>query len=180
MGNLWKRRLLAFIAIFLGCFMQSSLTQANAATALTVPLFFTTEDGFGKVVGTVIIEETPYGLLFTPNLHGLKPGIHGFHVHEKSSCEQNGMAAGGHYDPDKTNRHLGPYNDRGHLGDLPAITVTEDGSSSLAVLAPRLKKIEDIKNHTLIIHEGGDNYSDVPQKLGGGGSRMVCGVIKGY
>jgi Cu-Zn family superoxide dismutase len=27
-----------------------------------------------------------------------------------------------------------------------------------------------------MIHNGGDNYSDTPQ-LGGGGARMVCGVI---
>jgi Cu-Zn family superoxide dismutase len=29
-----------------------------------------------------------------------------------------------------------------------------------------------------MIHDGGDNYSDEPAKLGGGGNRMVCGVIK--
>lgn len=156
----------------------SIMLATTARADLTIPVFFTCEHGFGTVVGTVLIQETPYGLLFTPNLHGLKPGIHGFHVHVNPSCEDNGMAAGGHYDPDKTNKHAGPYNDRGHLGDLPAITVLDDGSASLSVLAPRLKKIADIKNHALIIHEGGDNYADTPQKLGGGGTRMVCGVIR--
>jgi Cu-Zn family superoxide dismutase len=29
-----------------------------------------------------------------------------------------------------------------------------------------------------MIHSGGDNYSDVPEKLGGGGGRIACGVIK--
>lgn len=29
-----------------------------------------------------------------------------------------------------------------------------------------------------MIHAGGDNYSDKPEKLGGGGSRIACGVIK--
>ena len=28
-----------------------------------------------------------------------------------------------------------------------------------------------------MIHEGGDNYSDTPKPLGGGGARMACGVI---
>ncbi len=32
------------------------------------------------------IQETPYGLLFTPALHSLSEGIHGFHVHEKGNC----------------------------------------------------------------------------------------------
>ncbi len=29
-----------------------------------------------------------------------------------------------------------------------------------------------------MIHAGGDNHSYHPAKLGGGGSRLVCGVIK--
>jgi Cu-Zn family superoxide dismutase len=29
-----------------------------------------------------------------------------------------------------------------------------------------------------MIHESGDNYSDTPKKLGGGGGRIACGVVK--
>ena len=29
-----------------------------------------------------------------------------------------------------------------------------------------------------MVHVGGDNHSDNPAKLGGGGARMVCGIIK--
>ena len=29
-----------------------------------------------------------------------------------------------------------------------------------------------------MIHVGGDNHSDHPAALGGGGPRMACGVIK--
>jgi Cu-Zn family superoxide dismutase len=29
-----------------------------------------------------------------------------------------------------------------------------------------------------MIHAGGDNYSDTPKPLGGGGDRLVCGVVK--
>jgi Cu-Zn family superoxide dismutase len=29
-----------------------------------------------------------------------------------------------------------------------------------------------------MIHAGGDNHSDTPAPLGGGGGRMACGVIK--
>jgi len=29
-----------------------------------------------------------------------------------------------------------------------------------------------------MVHVGGDNYSDNPEALGGGGARMACGVIK--
>ena len=87
------------------------------------------------------------------------------------------LAAGGHFDPEKTGKHLGPYAD-GHLGDLPAIYVAEDGTASYPVLAPRLKKISDIEGKALMVHVGGDNHADRPKPLGGGGDRFACGVIK--
>ncbi|WP_182091009.1 superoxide dismutase family protein, partial [Serratia sp. ME43] len=136
-------------------------------------------------IGKVAISETPYGLLFTPSLKALPAGVHGFHVHEKGSCEPGmkdgkavaALAAGGHFDPQKTGKHLGPYAD-GHLGDLPAIYVTADGMANDPVLAPRLKKISEIEGKALMVHAGGDNHSDHPLPLGGGGERFACGVIK--
>jgi Cu-Zn family superoxide dismutase len=29
----------------------------------------------------------------------------------------------------------------------------------------------------MMIHAGGDNYSDKPKALGGGGKRVACGII---
>jgi superoxide dismutase, Cu-Zn family len=161
------------------CFISFLLFFSTAALAdLLVPIQLTAEQGVGKAVGVVSISQTPYGLLFTPNLQGLTPGIHGFHLHEHPSCADKGMAAGGHLDPAQTKRHFGPYNSKSHLGDLPVLYVADDGSASLPVLAPRLTHLNQIKHHALIIHSGGDNYADVPAPLGGGGARMSCGVIK--
>ena len=156
------------------CLLASSLALAD----ISVPVYFVTEPNVGKLAGTVLITPTKYGLLFTPDLHDLSPGVHGFHIHQDPSCEKNGMAAGGHLDPQNTNKHLGPYNDHGHFGDLPALYVGADGTSTVPVLAPRLMHIEEVKNHALMLHDGGDNYSDLPTKLGGGGTRMICGIIK--
>lgn len=162
-------------------FLLSVICLSMATTALadiSISMNATAEKGVGKSVGTVSVSETKYGLLFTPNLHDLTPGVHGFHIHQNPSCDNNGAAAGGHLDSKNTGRHLGPYNDKGHLGDLPALYVNADGTATLPVLAPRLHSLATVKNHSLMIHEGGDNYSDTPQKLGGGGMRMICGVIK--
>lgn len=161
----------SFIFIFI-----ASAAIANAGE--TVTLYFTAQQGEGKSAGSIQITETQYGLLFTPSLQGFTPGIHGFHVHQNPNCADKGMAAGGHFDPNHTNKHLGPYNDNGHLGDLPALYANPDGSITLPVLAPRLTKISQIKNRTLMIHEGGDNYSDNPKPLGGGGARIACGVVE--
>ena len=89
-----------------------------------------------------------------------------------------GLAAGGHWDPHQTKKHSYPWSDDAHLGDLPALYADADGNSSNPVLAPRLKSLDEIKGHSLMIHEGGDNHSDHPVALGGGGPRMACGVIK--
>lgn len=87
-----------------------------------------------------------------------------------------GLAAGGHWDPKKTGAHKGPWDDSGHLGDLPALAVDADGHIQ-PVVAPRIKKINALKGRSLMIHAGGDNYSDHPVALGGGGARKYCGVI---
>lgn len=148
------------------------------AYAQTVKLNFTASQGMGEPAGEIQITETKHGLLFTPNVHGVSTGLHGFHIHEKPDCSNMGMAAGGHFDLAKTGKHLGPYQDNGHLGDLPALYAAVDGMVSLPVLAPRVMHLSEIKNHALMIHAGGDNYSDSPQPLGGGGGRMICGVIE--
>jgi Cu-Zn family superoxide dismutase len=130
----------------------------------------------GKSIGTVTLQDTRNGLKLIPHLHGLPPGQHGFHIHEHASCEDHCNAAGGHLDPEQTGKHLGPYNNKGHLGDLPLLTVNNQGMAVTPVVAPRLK-IRSVLGHSLMIHEGGDNYSDVPDKLGGGHTRIACGSI---
>lgn len=141
-----------------------------------------TEKGTGPAVGTIRVAETDHGVLLTPDLRDLPPGVHGFHLHTEGSCgalEKDGrmvpgLAAGGHYDPKGTGVHQGPYGN-GHLGDLPALTATVDGTVTLPVLAPRLK-LSDMKGRALVIHAGGDTYSDTPP-MGGGGGRIACGVV---
>lgn len=149
---------------------MSSLCLANK----TVIKMFRTKDH--TMLGTVTATETTRGLKLTPNLHSLPPGKHGFHVHVMPNCGDHGQAAQGHLDPFHTNKHLGPYNPQGHLGDLPVLVVNNQGLANHAVIAPRLH-LKDIKGHSLMIHEGGDNYSDSPLPLGGGGARIACGVI---
>jgi Cu-Zn family superoxide dismutase len=161
-----------------------ALFSAPALATLTVDMHLVSERGVGDKIGEVAIKETQHGLVFTPALKGLRPGLHGFHLHENPSCaarEKDGkmtpaQAAGDHYDPKNSERHGAPWG-AGHLGDLPALSVSRDGSARHPVLAPRLK-LDQLAGRSLVVHEGGDNYSDHPAPLGGGGTRVACGVIR--
>ena len=161
---------------------------AGVAAAQSAQVAFDLVDANGVVrpAGMVTLADSAYGLVLTPALNGLAVGVHGFHVHEKGSCapapDSSGKpvaaaAAGGHLDPQQTKRHGLPWGD-GHLGDLPALVVTADGTATQPVLAPRLK-LADVRGHALMVHAGGDNHADHPQPLGGGGGRVACGVIPG-
>lgn len=151
-------------------------TTTALANTVTVKVYDTTKTGQGASVGTVTFTDTKMGLLIQPNLFSLPPGLHGFHIHDHASCADMGMSAMGHLDPKNTGKHLGPYNSNSHLGDLPALYVDNNQKADLVTIAPRLT-VKDITGHALMVHGGGDNYSDSPEKLGGGGPRIACGVI---
>jgi superoxide dismutase, Cu-Zn family len=157
---------------------------SNAMADTTVQMSMVDANSIGASIGQVSISESKYGVVFSPSLKGLTPGLHGFHLHQNPSCapkEKDGkmvaaLSAGGHYDPSDSKRHDAPWGD-GHLGDLPTLFVDADGNANQPVLAPRLK-MADIAGRSLMVHAGGDNHADHPAPLGGGGARIVCGVIK--
>ena len=159
------------------------LARVAPAADTAVEMHLVDASGVGKAIGKVTLADTPAGLRLTPDLSGLPPGQHGFHVHETGNCSPAekdgkmaaGVSAGGHLDPAKTGKHLGPEG-KGHLGDLPVLTVASDGTARQAVVAPRLK-MADLHNRALMIHAGGDNFADEPEPLGGGGARIACGVV---
>jgi len=149
-------------------------------------IYLTTTAGLGQRIGQISFTDTPSGLSVDVDLQNLPAGEHGFHIHENPDCgamaDANGnlqpaLKAGGHYDPDKTGHHRGPNQPGGHKGDLPVLNVSADGTVNTSFTVPNLK-VQEIKNRSIMIHAGGDNYSDEPVALGGGGARIACGVIK--
>jgi Cu-Zn family superoxide dismutase len=63
------------------------------------------------------------------------------------------------------------------MGDLPLVHVGANGSASEVLTAPRFHSVDEFRGHALIIHANGDNYSDTPAPLGGGGARIACGAV---
>jgi Cu-Zn family superoxide dismutase len=156
---------------------------ADSHESVTVTVNAVDANGVGASLGTIEFKDVPHGVEVKPNLHGLTPGEHGFHIHENPSCqpkEKDGkmtaaQAAGGHFDPHASGKHAGPQGG-GHQGDLPKLEVAADGTATKAAHVHDLS-LKDIRNRSVMIHAGGDNYSDSPAPLGGGGPRVGCGVI---
>jgi Cu-Zn family superoxide dismutase len=175
--RVWKLGILALVWI----------TGAGGAAAveLRADMRRATPSGPGEAVGTVTIADSAQGAIIKTDLKGLPPGPHGFHVHENSSCEpmtSNGQtvpagAAGGHFDPRLTGEHAGPKGN-GHLGDLPVLQVAANGAATETLTAPHITDVGALRGKALMIHAGGDNYSDQPTPLGGGGARLACGVLQ--
>jgi Cu-Zn family superoxide dismutase len=172
---------LLFVAAVLS--FASVAVAKEATKPVTVPMSFITAEGVGKPAGNVHLKEVKDGVRLETDLKGLPPGEHGFHLHEKGSCEPAdkdgkktaGQSAGGHFDPEGTKAHKGPGGG-GHKGDLPKLTVSDKGVAKEAVEAKGMT-LADFAGKSLMIHAGGDNYSDTPKPLGGGGERIVCGVV---
>jgi superoxide dismutase, Cu-Zn family len=157
-------------------------TGIAIAQQLTVDINRISDSGVGDKIGTVVVSESKGGLSLKIAVTGLPKGQRGFHVHEKGDCGPAmkdgkmaaGVAAGEHYDPDAKKSHKGPKG-AGHKGDLPALDANAKGEVNQTVTAPRLK-MSDVQGRALVIHEGGDTYSDNPES-GGGKGRIACGVI---
>ena len=106
-------------ALSAGLLLWSGAVNAD----ITVNMSKVDAEGTGPAIGVITVSETPYGVLFTPALTGLAAGVHGFHMHENNSCapkEKDGkpvaaLSAGGHFDPDKSGKHEGPYG-KGQIG----------------------------------------------------------------
>jgi superoxide dismutase, Cu-Zn family len=104
-------------------------------------------------------------LYIKPNLCGLPPGAHAFHVHENPDCGPAskdaelvpGLA------PGSPLRLLGTGALSGttyssHLGDLPDLDVDAAGAAKKAVVAARLT-LADVANRSFIIHASQDDNS---------------------
>jgi Cu-Zn family superoxide dismutase len=164
--------------------LAAALAAGGAFADYKVEMNLIDIKGVGEPIGTVTISAAPGGgITLTPDLKGLPPGKHGFHVHQFANCGakekdgklEPGEMAGPHFDPDKTGKHAGPAG-AGHKGDLPVLDVAASGAATQALTAKRLS-LNGVKNKSLIVHQGGDTYSEPPPS-GGGGTRIACGTIE--
>lgn len=119
----------------------------------------------------------------------LAAGNHAVHIHEKAACDCEGFkCAGGHFDPGPSGNTDPDANHGYHAGDLPSITIDEDGNGELQAITTRitlspgpvsiLDKASAPEGTSIMIHGNHDPYTSGETGSGhSGGPRLACGTI---
>ena len=118
-------------------------------------------------------------------VRGLKPGMHGVHLHAVGKCEPDFAAAGGHFDPGPASNTDPDANHPYHMGDLPQLQVGANGSGTLRAVTTRVTlsdgplSIFDSDGTAIIIHGNPDQgITGEPRSGVSGGPRVACGVFQ--
>jgi len=127
--------------------------------------------------GVVRFTKVEGGVRIVAKIQGLKPGKHGFHIHEFGDCSApDGTSAGGHYNP-LGQAHAGPDAEKRHVGDLGNILADAGGFGTYDRVDKllRVNGPDSILGRAVVVHAGEDDY--VSQPTGNAGARVACGVI---
>ena len=115
---------------------------------------------------------------------GLKPGLHGVHLHAVGQCEAPFTSAGGHFDPGPASNTDPDVNHPFHMGDIPNLQVGADGKGELKAVTTRVTlsagplSLFDADGTAIILHGNEDKGVPGEPKSGvSGGPRVACGVI---
>lgn len=129
------------------------------------------------VSGEATFAKADGGVKVSVKLAGLKPGSHGFHIHEFGDCTAaDGTSAGGHFNP-MGDPHAGPKDAKRHEGDMGNVEADKDGAATLEYLDAKLafEGPEGILGRGIIVHAAADDFKTQP--TGNAGGRVACGVI---
>ena len=156
------------------------LVVAACASMATGPSATTTlvSTSGSTATGTVDLAQLSDGSVeVTANLRNVPPGVHGFHIHEKGDCGDNGNAAGGHYNPMST-AHGAPTADPHHAGDFGNVTADENGNVTYRFTTRSITVADgpaSAVGHAIILHANPDDLTTQPS--GNAGPRIACGVV---
>ena len=130
-------------------------------------------------MGNVSFTAIGNGVRMAGEVRGLPPGTeHGFHIHEKGDCGNNGLASAGHFNPGGSMH--GKFGASGsHAGELPSLVADASGTARFSVDAHALSLTDGAANNVvgraLVVHLDRDDYTTQP--TGNSGARIACAVI---
>src|SRR6266704_2507182 len=155
------------IAIFCAV---GSLARAQEVTKAAAPL----ESKSGsQVTGMVTFTKVGDDVQVVADIENLKPGKHGFHIHEKGDCSApDASSAGGHFNPTHQH-HGGPDSAEHHVGDFGNVTADASGKTHFDWKGKiKLSGEESIVGKSVVVHEKEDDLKTDP--AGNSGVRIAC------
>jgi superoxide dismutase, Cu-Zn family len=151
----------------------TALAQAQGPSKATAKL----EPKSGSnVTGTITFTKMANEVQVVADIENLKPGKHGFHIHEKGDCSApDAASAGGHFNPTHQH-HGGPTTAERHVGDLGNIEPDASGKVHFDWKGKMsLSGADSIIGKSVVVHEKEDDLKTDP--AGNSGARIACGVI---
>lgn len=132
-----------------------------------------------KIKGMVHFTQSGDVVKVEAMIEGLKPGPHGFHIHERGDCSAPDFSsAGGHFNP--TSKHHGDVKSaERHVGDMGNIVADAKHKAhlTLELSGTTLGGANGLLGKAVVIHEKADDLKTQP--TGDSGGRIACGVIEG-
>lgn len=164
-------------------FAIALLVWPGPVVAASNPVHVELKDAKGTAVGTATLTELKKGVKIDLDLHGLTPGEHALHFHDKGVCKGPKFeSAGGHFSPTPS-KHGFDMDGGPHAGDMPNLIAQADGSAKLELVNVNVtldkgpNSLLKAGGTALVIHEKADDYKSQP--AGDAGGRFACGEITG-
>lgn len=151
---------------------------APAAAVVTGAVAQVNPVGKNVVKGKVTFTKVPGGIKIVADVDGLKPGEHGFHVHEHGDCGGvDAAAAGGHFNP-TNKKHGGPDSPERHVGDFGNLVADANGHAHYERVDNQIsfEGENSIIGRSIMIHADRDDLTTQP--TGASGARIGCGIIE--
>ncbi|GJN07884.1 hypothetical protein PR202_ga25754 [Eleusine coracana subsp. coracana] len=134
------------------------------------------------VKGTIFFSQEGDGpTTVTGSVSGLKPGLHGFHVHALGDTTNGCMSTGPHYNP-AGKEHGAPEDEIRHAGDLGNVTAGADGVANINVTDCQIPLTgpNSIIGRAVVVHADPDDLGkgghELSKTTGNAGGRVACGL----
>jgi Cu-Zn family superoxide dismutase len=164
-----------------GCEKEHREAHANMWASVTHAVAVLQPTAGNSVAGTLMFEQMGDHVHITGTITGLAPGsVHGFHIHEfGDASSKDGMAAGGHYNPEGASHMHGEMNGAmSHAGDLGNVTADSTGTATVDLMAHGISIAgmkDPIIGRGVVLHANPDDLKSQP--AGNAGPRIAVGVI---
>ncbi|MDM0052282.1 superoxide dismutase family protein [Variovorax sp. J22R115] len=174
-----SRRFIAPVAVLFAASVLAACGTMGTGAGAMANLAPTGAMSPNPTMGKVTFKPLEHGVRVEGEVRGFAPGTeHGFHIHEKGDCGDNGNASGGHFNPGGGTH--GKFAAPGsHAGELPSLVADSSGVARFSVDVHSISLTEGANNNVvgraLVVHRDRDDFTSQP--AGNSGPRIACAVI---